>query len=500
MKSYNLALFLVLTLIFCGLSSVPVSAFQATATLEEVRVGMYPNLIRVVLDIDGPATFNYITSESELNINLLNVDRGQSVGDLLSVNDWVVQNIETKSSTDGVSVKIPLSYPVAYKVYPLASPSRIVVDFDRTFTQIKKAATISNGVDYFYVIKGDGDDYVTAQLLDVDPAKADIFPALGRPSKSFLSSVASFLTPWAKEKKPGFYKSRVSDIVKEYNALAGVNGTYFDIKTSNPLGILMIDGRLVSYPISDRTALVVTKDKKHYVDNIMLDSYFEINGVKYTITGVNEPRASQSDIILYTPDYGELTKTNASGIDLVVEDGKIKSTRSGNTWIPENGFVLSAGALYAENLAGTVQIGDQTKIVINVIPYSTSIHGELLHLVGGGPRLLKSGRIYISKYEEKFRRDISRGRAARTAIGITDKGHLMFVTVDGRARGKKKKNGSRSLGMSLTELAYFMQSLGVQDALNLDGGGSTTMSIYGNVMNHPVDGAQRSVSNAILIK
>ena len=76
---------------------------------------------------------------------------------------------------------------------------------------------------------------------------------------------------------------------------------------------------------------------------------------------------------------------------------------------------------------------------------------------------------------------------------------MMFVTVDGRGRGKNKKNG-RSIGMTLTELAYFMQSLGAEDALNLDGGGSSTMVISGKVMNRPVDGNERRVNNSILIK
>jgi exopolysaccharide biosynthesis protein len=74
------------------------------------------------------------------------------------------------------------------------------------------------------------------------------------------------------------------------------------------------------------------------------------------------------------------------------------------------------------------------------------------------------------------------------------------VTVDGKPRRKIKKGEGISSGVSLTELAYFMQSLGAADALNFDGGGSTTMVINGSVVNRPVNGYEQSVSNAIAIK
>ena len=468
------------------------------ATLEGIRTGVTSEQIRIVLDIDGPAQFSYSSREGELNLYLLNVIPSENISASTDINDWILKKIETSLLDQGLLIKIPMPYPLSYKVYSLSHPSRIVIDFEKKFTQIKKFAPIANGAEYYGVIKSNGDTYVTAQVLELDLMKVKIFPALAKPPSSLVESVVQFFTPWAKKKRPGFFKQKVSEMVSQNGALAGINGTYFD-NGGQPLGILMVDGRLVSYPISDRTALVITNNNKPYIDNIMLDAYMAIDGVKYSITGINEPRDSQDDIVLYTSDYGELTNTNQTGFDLVVENGKISSTRSGNTWIPENGFVVSAGSLYAENLSSSVRVGEDLSVVIGVIPYSTSINGDLKHLIGGGPRLLKSGRIYISKYEENFRRDIARGRAARTAVGIKKNDKLMFVTVDGRGRGKNKKNG-RSIGMTLTELAYFMQSLGAEDALNLDGGGSSTMVISGKVMNRPVDGNERRVNNSILIK
>jgi exopolysaccharide biosynthesis protein len=76
---------------------------------------------------------------------------------------------------------------------------------------------------------------------------------------------------------------------------------------------------------------------------------------------------------------------------------------------------------------------------------------------------------------------------------MTDEGRLLLVTVDGRHPGW-------SVGMTLPEAARLMRSLGARDALNLDGGGSTTMTVRGQVVNRPSDGGgERPVSNALYV-
>lgn len=469
---------MVFTLFSAGLCFAQDEITTSSATLENIRIAVNPKYIRVVFDLSGETYYSLSSSESELDILFINAKASDKITDEVKINDWIVQKVKTETVDVGIKAKIPMPYNSPYHILSLDNPSRLVVDFSREFSRVTKSSTLADGVIYSNYLKAMGENYVTARIIDVDLSKADVFPSI--------------------KKKKGFNKARVSELVKSNNAIAGINGTYFNAKNCIPLGVLMVDGELMSYPISDRTALVITRDRKAYIDNISLDAYFEHNGVKYAITGINEPRTSPDDIILYTPAFGELTLTNRAGYDIVVNNLEIESTRSGNTWIPEKGFVLSAGALYAENLLNTAKIGDKVQVVVNVIPYSTSVAGELMHLIGGGPRLLKSGRLYISKYEEKFKRDVASGRAARTACGITNDNHILLVAVDGKPRGKKKVG--RSLGMTLTELAYFMRSIGALDALNLDGGGSTTMVIHGIVVNRPVDGAQRRVSNAILVK
>ena len=108
-----------------------------------------------------------------------------------------------------------------------------------------------------------------------------------------------------------------------------------------------------------------------------------------------------------------------------------------------------------------------------------------------GPALVEDGDISVTEGEE-----VGRAKASnpRTAIGIIDENHYIFVVSDGRS--------DESEGLSLHELAQFMQSMGAETAYNLDGGGSSTMYFNGSVVNNPTGGrgeSERKVSDIVYI-
>jgi hypothetical protein len=110
--------------------------------------------------------------------------------------------------------------------------------------------------------------------------------------------------------------------------------------------------------------------------------------------------------------------------------------------------------------------------------------------VGGGPRLVKGGVAFVPRDFERFDASYN-NRHPRTAIGYSANGEVILVSVDGRSDFSK--------GLTLDELASLMVKLGCVDAMNLDGGGSTTMVLGGEVLNRPSDGGLRSVANALLL-
>lgn len=115
-----------------------------------------------------------------------------------------------------------------------------------------------------------------------------------------------------------------------------------------------------------------------------------------------------------------------------------------------------------------------------------------IHVFSFGPALVVDGEITVTREDE-----VGKAMAdnPRTAIGMIEPGHYIFLVSDGRTR--------QSEGLTLLQLAEFMQSLGVTTAYNLDGGGSSTMVFMGEVLNSPTTNGrkitERSVSDIVYI-
>jgi hypothetical protein len=115
-------------------------------------------------------------------------------------------------------------------------------------------------------------------------------------------------------------------------------------------------------------------------------------------------------------------------------------------------------------------------------------------VIGGGPRILRAGQVSVEREKEGQREGFDSESHPRTAVGFTqDRRYLVLAVVDGRQPG-------HSRGVSLYELAEILLEFGCTEALNLDGGGSSTMVIRNRVVNSPSDpfGA-RPVASALLI-
>ena len=126
----------------------------------------------------------------------------------------------------------------------------------------------------------------------------------------------------------------------------------------------------------------------------------------------------------------------------------------------------------------------------------TVYNEKLLEAVGGSNIFLKGGLFHDIGYNPAtFGDDFASIRHPRTAVGITADGRLILLVVDGRS---EKSNGA-----SLLDLGQIMLSLGVADAINLDGGGSSTMITYANgsytTRNSPSDGSLRAVFNSLVL-
>jgi hypothetical protein len=176
----------------------------------------------------------------------------------------------------------------------------------------------------------------------------------------------------------------------------------------------------------------------------------------------------------------------------------------GSTIIPSDGYVLSATGEAREKLLQTVRIGQKIGRRYSFISkqgddpissfYTDGTTWALADdIVGGVPQLIRNGKIDITWQQEKAAKSFAEMRHPRTAVAKLKDGKFLMMTVDGRQPGV-------SVGMTLQELADYILSLGATDAMNLDGGGSTTMFLDGKVVNTPSDKeGERKVSDAIVV-
>lgn len=165
----------------------------------------------------------------------------------------------------------------------------------------------------------------------------------------------------------------------------------------------------------------------------------------------------------------------------------------------EQGYVLRNGVLYRDapsaNQEDLVigQDGSFGTIEEQNVDAETLLSNGAEQILSFGPVLVSDGQIEVSEEDE-----VGRAKASnpRTAIGLVDELHYVFVVSDGRT--------GESKGLSLYELAEFMQQdLGTRIAYNLDGGGSSTMVFNGEVVNHPTTNGrsiqERSVSDIVYV-
>lgn len=165
--------------------------------------------------------------------------------------------------------------------------------------------------------------------------------------------------------------------------------------------------------------------------------------------------------------------------------------------VQEDGYVLKGGVIYRNtkrnNQEDLVIYEDGTFEIINEndISLEQLVKNGAYNILSFGPGLINNGVITVDKNTEV---DKSMRSNPRTAIGMIDTNHYVFVVSDGRT--------SASEGLSLFELATFMNSLNCDIAYNLDGGGSSTMYFNGSVVNNPTTNGrikERSVSDIVYI-
>jgi exopolysaccharide biosynthesis protein len=294
----------------------------------------------------------------------------------------------------------------------------------------------------------------------------------------------------------------VSSMSSRYGAIAAINAGFFRLDRSifvgDSQGVLQIDGELLSESYANRITLGIFngKDKTEvafsqlsFIGYMDWSRQSDIDIVK----GVNRQREN-NDVVVYTPEFAKTTLTNPNGLEVIVRKNKIVEIRDGkgSSRIPFDGFVLS-GSGDVTNFLRKFKKGDSIKLNLDLVSnHKPDVSGRIEDIIGGVPQLIKNGRIEITWEQEKSSKSFVETKHPRTAVAKLKDGKFLMITVDGRSE--------ESAGIGLQDLAELLLEMGATDAMNLDGGGSTTMFLNGKVVNRPSDKeGERKVSDAILV-
>jgi hypothetical protein len=282
----------------------------------------------------------------------------------------------------------------------------------------------------------------------------------------------------------------LTKLLRRDDAVAGVNGGFFDIfDTGAPLGVGRDRERgfLHAAKYTWNNAFTTSTTGGMRIGKVTMQAGIEEHP-EIEITNVNSPRVREGKVGLYTSDWGttsgySITDGQKRHVRVVqVKDGRVVARSSSlNSGETITGSVLVGRGRGADQLAG-LPVGSQVTVTAQIPDrYAFAISGETILLRDG--RVAARDDVYLHP---------------RTAVGIDrDTGRVLLVAVDGRQ--------DFSRGLTLVELARLMRRLGADAALNLDGGGSTTIAGLARdgrtmrVLNSPSDGSQRSIADGIAV-
>lgn len=300
-------------------------------------------------------------------------------------------------------------------------------------------------------------------------------------------------------------KATVSQMANRTNAIALVNGDFFTMQLEGaPQGPSVINGETKSSPavLNDIWSFGIDSNDKAFIElTKFVGSVTAPNGRSFPIDGLNKTKywyqpsmeySHQNKIQLYDSFWTAKTRGDKNGGEVLLNENneveKISYNKGLDMSIPKGKKILQFSGSAIKFIQDNVKVGDKLGIKYNIEP-----NRNWKMMIGGHAVLVDNGAV------KPYTRDIKfiDGVRARTAVGISQDGKTVYVvTAEGRTK--------RSSGLTIAELAKFMQEIGVYKAMNLDGGGSTAMAIRNlgdlnrtRATNPERNGAERRVVNGL---
>ncbi|MEA5582301.1 phosphodiester glycosidase family protein [Nodularia harveyana UHCC-0300] len=382
----------------------------------------------------------------------------------------IVRQLEVVKNRTIISLSVP--FGMSPQIITLANPNRLVIDL-RPDALSQRDIAWAAGLRWKQQFVNLGTERFPVVWLDINPRQVGLTL---KPIGSDVNSQTG-TTP-------------LIQMGQQSLAVAAINAGYFNRNNRLPLGAIRRDGQWLSGPILNRGAIAWNDSGQFYFGRLSLqETLTASNNQKLPILFLNSGYV-QSGIARYTPTWGSsyTPLTDNENLVIVQKDrvtNQLPGGKSGETAvpIPQDGYLLTFRANAAKD-ASKLPIGTSVSIT------SATNSADFIrypHIVGAGPLLVQNNKIVLDAEREKFSKAFITQKASRSAICTKTNGSLMVAAVHNRAGG---------LGPTLKEHAQLMKNMGCVNALNLDGGSSTSLYLGGQLLDRSPNTAAR-VHNGI---
>lgn len=432
-----------------ALATCCVSGLVSAADLTAIRSSDGLDKSRLVIDLsDKPTSWSsaYNAEKQTVTLQLQGTTNGlkqpiQSNGSGHSL----IKGVSLRQSGQNLIVDLEAVKSIQYNAFALSAPNRIVIDVFSPYTQ-KTSKELDEGIS----------NVKWKTTVKEGPVMASVFKVQPSVGVSLYTSDAGakIATLSANNRAAVGIRQLGKPASEPPQTVAGVT-----ITSLNQLGA---------------SSQLVYNNRGYFINQELPNLQVKTKHWSLPITGINGPRTNNA-VILYTRDYGTMTKTNDYGKEITVVNNKITAIRQGNSPIGVGEFVISAHGQAAQTM-DAVRVGDS--ILLQTTPSLASVQQADSKIYRMGRPTLVNGRYVGSKRS---------GNMARSFLGTTANHELFVVTVD--------KTADTSVGVTSQEGAALLRKIGVVDALELTGQGSVDTAYKGKAVHGSND---RAYTRALL--
>ncbi|MBW4579434.1 MAG: phosphodiester glycosidase family protein [Tildeniella nuda ZEHNDER 1965/U140] len=428
-----------------------------SATVLGIRQSRQPWGDRLVLDLDRSAPWQVDQQNQEV---ILTLDAQIPAALLQNFKPGMgnqLKAISVEPSANQTRIRLSLSSPMRPRVWSLPNANRLIVDV-RPDAMVDRDILWAPGLRWRTQTLTVGTARFPVIWLAIDPRQPGVSLKPILPNLASLAGIAPLLRT-----------------AQQAQVAAAINGGFFNRNNQFPLGAVRLDGRWLSGPILGRGAIAWNASGDTKFDRLMLqEALITPNGQRLTLTHLNSAYI-QAGIARYTGDWGtRYSPISDNEILVTVQNDRVINQLSsgavGSTElpIPTNGYLLVLRS--NRNALASLPVGASLRLETMVTPPEFSRYEQI---IGGGPLLVRNRQIVLNPKAEQFSNAFAIEQANRSAIGQAADGNLLLVTVHNNLDGT---------GATLTDIAQIMQQMGAVNALNLDGGSSTTLYLGGQLL------------------